>query len=215
GRGVEHSMIAKLAATAVDRKISWIEIPTKISKKNKPALSFLSEIAGACAKATTDGPSYRLAAKEYVNLKYTPKAETAAVFTTESAAPNPPVATNSALIAERLRRIALELNTSEAILHFVSKTKGEVESKSRPDLGVDFVEPATDLEKKINEIWRQALKIDQIGKHDNFFDLGGNSLLLAQVHRTLQNRFERKFPLIEMLRNPTVGKLAEFLAGKA
>jgi amino acid adenylation domain-containing protein len=45
----------------------------------------------------------------------------------------------------------------------------------------EFVEPRTDNEKLVAELWKSILKLDSVGLHDNFFDLGGHSLLSAQV----------------------------------
>src|SRR5262249_9229071 len=61
-------------------------------------------------------------------------------------------------------------------------------------------------------IWRRALNVDKVGREDNFFDLGGHSLLLAQVHEQLSQSLERKLPLIKMLEHPTVSSLARFLS---
>ncbi len=56
------------------------------------------------------------------------------------------------------------------------------------------------------------LHIDKIGIDDNFFDLGGNSLRLAEVNRKLHTVFETDIPLVEMFALPTVRTLAEYFA---
>lgn len=74
--------------------------------------------------------------------------------------------------------------------------------------------PRTAAEQRILEIWRELLRVEQVGIHENFFDLGGHSILLIQLHARIQEAFQREFPLIEMFRHPTVARLAELVEGK-
>ena len=71
--------------------------------------------------------------------------------------------------------------------------------------------PATDLRSKIAVTWCTALGIANAGYHDNFFDLGGHSLLLVQVHRELQQLLNREFPATMLFEFPTISSLAEAL----
>jgi acyl carrier protein len=61
--------------------------------------------------------------------------------------------------------------------------------------------------------WRQVLGADHVGLDDNFFDIGGNSLLLVSVHTRLQERFNRKIPVAELFAYTTVRALSERLGG--
>ncbi len=80
---------------------------------------------------------------------------------------------------------------------------------------VAYQEPASEAEQRITAIWRELLPADRIGVHDNFFEVGGNSLLLVRVHNRLQEEFGREIPVLELFRNPTVAALAAYLAGEA
>jgi acyl carrier protein len=86
-------------------------------------------------------------------------------------------------------------------------------SNERADSGVIYVSPKTDLEQTIASIWQGVLSIERIGLDDNFFDLGGHSLLMAKVHTQLQEALKKEFSLINLFRYPTVSALAEFLTG--
>lgn len=79
------------------------------------------------------------------------------------------------------------------------------------------VAPASTTERKIADAWRQVLGERAIGTQDNFFDLGGNSLRLMQVHGLLQQTFAREIPIVELFQFTTVHALAERLdaAGQA
>ena len=64
----------------------------------------------------------------------------------------------------------------------------------------------------IRRIWRDALRLAEVGDSDNFFDLGGTSLLALQVHGRIEHSIEKKFPLTDIFRFPTVGSLARHVA---
>ena len=70
--------------------------------------------------------------------------------------------------------------------------------------------PAGGLEEKIAAVWREVLHLDNVGVDDNFFDLGGHSLLVVQVHRALREQIDQPLSLTDLYRFPTIGLLAEF-----
>lgn len=80
-----------------------------------------------------------------------------------------------------------------------------------PALSAEPVAPNSDLERVIAEIWKQALNLEKIGVNDNFFDLGGHSLLMAQVHSRLREILKADFPLIKILEHPTISSLAKYI----
>ena len=74
-----------------------------------------------------------------------------------------------------------------------------------------FVAPQNELEAMIAEVWRGVLKLETVGAEDNFFDLGGHSLLVVQVHRKLREQIPQPLSLTDLYRFPTIRSLAEFL----
>jgi hypothetical protein len=86
-----------------------------------------------------------------------------------------------------------------------------VPDRIRPVLDAVFVTPRSETEKSLAAIWQRVLRLDKIGIDDNFFDLGGNSLRLAEVNRKASIAFQRTIPLIDMLALPTIRTLAEYL----
>lgn len=67
------------------------------------------------------------------------------------------------------------------------------------------------LESQLLDIWKRVLNLDTVGLDDNFFDLGGHSLLMVQVHTALTETLGYTFPLIKLLENPTIRQLASAL----
>ncbi|WP_333364598.1 AMP-binding protein [Microcoleus sp. N3A4] len=71
--------------------------------------------------------------------------------------------------------------------------------------------PKTEIEKTIGLIWKEVLHLNEVGIHDNFFDLGGNSLLIAKVVSKLQSAFKKEISITDMFQYPTIKSLAEHL----
>jgi acyl carrier protein len=95
---------------------------------------------------------------------------------------------------------------------------GKVDRKALPEPNgagaareTSFVPLQTDVEKRIAVVWQKLLQVEQIGRHDNFFDLGGHSLLVVQAHAQLCEIFQSEFPIIELFQYPTISSLARFL----
>ncbi|MFL6192843.1 MAG: amino acid adenylation domain-containing protein, partial [Thermoanaerobaculia bacterium] len=85
----------------------------------------------------------------------------------------------------------------------------------RPELEAAYAAPKSELERIIAAVWQEALAVDTVGIHDNFFDLGGHSLLLARVHSRLREALAREISLVELFKNPTVSSLAAALAAQS
>lgn len=73
--------------------------------------------------------------------------------------------------------------------------------------------PKTEMEVMIARILQNVLEAERVGLDDNFFDLGGNSLLLVQVHARLQAALGREIAPVEIFNHPTAGALAAHLEG--
>ncbi|MFB2772372.1 amino acid adenylation domain-containing protein [Pelatocladus sp. BLCC-F211] len=82
----------------------------------------------------------------------------------------------------------------------------------RPELEVAYVVPQTELEKTIASVWQKALNLEKIGIHDNFFEIGGHSLLLVAVHSQLQQILTAELSTLDLFRYPTIYSLAEYLS---
>ena len=75
--------------------------------------------------------------------------------------------------------------------------------------------PAPGLEQRIALIWQQVLGVTQVGRHDNFFDLGGHSLGFVMVQVALREALGIELPVVELFEHPTVEALARRLARDA
>ncbi|MBV6623047.1 MAG: amino acid adenylation domain-containing protein [Rivularia sp. (in: Bacteria)] len=89
-----------------------------------------------------------------------------------------------------------------------------IPEKVKPELAVDYVPPKTEIEKVLAEIWAEVLGLEQVGINDNFFDLGGHSLLLTQVTSRLYNALGVELTLRQIFVTPTIAKLGVLVAQK-
>jgi acyl carrier protein len=73
------------------------------------------------------------------------------------------------------------------------------------------VAPRTEVERYIAEVWREFLQIDKVGVEDNFFDLGGHSLMIVLICARLASRFNDRIKLVDLFSYPTIAALAKYL----
>ncbi|GGV19759.1 hypothetical protein GCM10010260_69660 [Streptomyces filipinensis] len=83
----------------------------------------------------------------------------------------------------------------------------------RPDLTARFVAPQDGLEQELALMWRGLLGVERVGLRDNFFDLGGHSLLMAEFRTRLAAALGHDLSMVELFQHPTIESLAAFLGG--
>jgi amino acid adenylation domain-containing protein len=77
----------------------------------------------------------------------------------------------------------------------------------------EVILPQNQMERDLAAIWLSVLGVERVSVHDNFFDLGGHSLMMAQAHSRLQGLLGREVPIVDLFRFPTIHQLAAHLAG--
>jgi amino acid adenylation domain-containing protein len=78
----------------------------------------------------------------------------------------------------------------------------------RPALAEAFIGPQTTTEKSLASIWTKLLGINRVGSNDNYFELGGDSLLATQLVSQVRRVFEVELPLVDLFQHPTLAELA-------
>ncbi|MBD2520194.1 acyltransferase domain-containing protein [Nostoc sp. FACHB-973] len=79
---------------------------------------------------------------------------------------------------------------------------------SRPDLPNSYLAPRDEIEQKLADIWQELLGIQQVGIHDNFFTLGGDSLVAVQVLSRMRNIFSIRLSVANLFESPTIADIA-------
>jgi acyl carrier protein len=82
---------------------------------------------------------------------------------------------------------------------------------ARPKLEETFVMPRTPVEEAIAGIWSDLLGVEQVGVYDNFFDLGGHSLIATLLISRMREVFQLELPLRSLFEAPAVAELAELI----
>jgi acyl carrier protein len=75
-----------------------------------------------------------------------------------------------------------------------------------------YVAPRNEVQRTIAAIWQEVLRVEKVGIHDNFFDLGGHSLLMAKVWDKLHHRFHKTLSMVDMFQYPTIHALATYIS---
>jgi acyl transferase domain-containing protein len=113
----------------------------------------------------------------------------------------------------RMKRAGARAETpADAAFRSASTSAATSASKgSRPQIAIPYVAPGTETERRIVEVWQTLLGIEPVGIHDNFFDLGGDSLLGTQLAAQLRGMFQMEFPLRGLFEDPTVAGAAKII----
>ena len=209
GRGVEHRLLAYLGEWAVERHCDLIRVPVQPTARNAPMRRFLDDTF-ADERRAEDLVVYRIGAGEAAAVRFEPQVDgeqrtlsgddAAADGTTGTPWPDPAV----------LARIAIELTDAAAIRRAVA---GGL--RPRPALSVDFRPPRSELERTISETVARVLRLERVGRDDNFSALGAGSLHLVRVHSALAASVERTIDLTALFQYASAGELAAFLSGEA
>ncbi len=207
GRGVEHKMLARLGELADQKGLSQVSLAYVPSEKNQPALNFLTAVGSQFKQQTETGISWQFPSEYARSVTYNPQANNA--INTKSAASDLEVTKQIARSPldqkrlVRLNRIATELYSASQVFEQI-----QLQKRQRPDLQESYVAPQNETEQQLAQIWKQVLRIDNVGIHDNFFDLGGTSVVAVQLFIQIENIFGKNLPLPTLLQAGTIEQLA-------
>ncbi len=132
------------------------------------------------------------------------------------------VTLDSATLRDALRARLPEFMLPSAFVtldEFPHTPNGKIDRKALPApdavaataAAAEYIAPTSDLESQISDVWKDVLKLAQVGTRDNFFDLGGHSLLAVQAHRRLKEALQRDLSITDIFRFPTIQSLATYL----
>jgi amino acid adenylation domain-containing protein len=99
---------------------------------------------------------------------------------------------------------------------------GKIDRRALPAPGqaareprVEISAPQTELQRIVARVWQDVLKVEAVGIHESFFDLGGNSLRLFEVVTRLREVYkERRIELVDLIEYPTIASLTEHLTAQ-
>ncbi|MEM9490272.1 MAG: non-ribosomal peptide synthetase, partial [Myxococcota bacterium] len=170
------------------------------------ALLARPEVEQAAVTVEDSGPARQLVGYVVLSAKQTPgqAAETPAAYLRARLRQSlPEYMVPGALIA--LKRFPV---TQHGKLDYPALRRlREANAANRP-----YQAPTGETERLIADIWCDVLQVERVGIHDNFFDLGGHSLLMAKVHGQLRERLAPDLSMVDLFRYPTISALVSYLA---
>ncbi|MET3183915.1 UNVERIFIED_ORG: amino acid adenylation domain-containing protein [Variovorax guangxiensis] len=129
--------------------------------------------------------------------------------------PAPAARIDAAALREQLGRVLPDYMVPSAIValdSFPLTAGGKVDRRALPAPVLasrqDYEAPQGDAAETLASIWAGLLKVEKVGMNDNFFDLGGNSLLVIRMHRLMEERLSPGLTVVDLFKYPTVGALA-------
>ncbi len=216
GRGVEHAMMGELGRYALANGLARVDATVLFTRKNQPARDFLEGAFAAHRREVEGGVRYGVPAEVAAALAYRPDAaamvdEPEAAADATAPAPAPSGGTEAVAKSRRFGRIAAELAMPEQVLEAIRTRSGR--RRARPASSPPADPPRTGLESELAAIWADLLRIEPVGVRDNFFDLGGTSLLAVDLFARIEGRFGKEMPLTSLIEAPTIEALARLVAG--
>jgi len=221
GRRVEDTVLARLARVAAERGRRSILFPYQPTPKNTPIREFLRRLGAdpvegddlpvdadvytvpfAVDALLSRGDGSNLTGVNGTPGEHAPAAPVAATVST-----NTPAAASLPHAADLPQRIATNYRTAGAILDAM-RARGAGQRRAN----VPFVAPSGPVEMALAAIWKQVLGVTLVGAEDDFFELGGNSLLATQVASRVHTSFDVDLPLHSLFDAPTVATLATAVA---
>jgi FkbH-like protein len=216
GRGVEHRMLNELGEIARRRQLTRVVATLIPTRKNQPARDFLMGSAGEYGRQVEGLWRFEVPADVAAAIAYSPAD---ALADAPKTADDPPHATTPYETAgqprtsERFERIALLLSRPEKVLDAARAYSAG--RSARPELGRRLVAPRNAGESELARIWADLLRLDMVGIRDNFFDLGGTSLLAVDLFAQIEKGLGKTLPLTAIIEAPTIEQLAPLVAGDA
>ncbi|HMJ13472.1 MAG TPA: SDR family NAD(P)-dependent oxidoreductase, partial [Polyangiaceae bacterium] len=86
---------------------------------------------------------------------------------------------------------------------------------ARPNLSTTYLAPRDDVERELVSMWRELLGVGEVGAHDDFFELGGQSLIAVRLFNKIRRRYSVDLPLSTLFEAPTIARCAEVIREEA
>lgn len=96
-------------------------------------------------------------------------------------------------------------------------TNGKIDKKRLPAPEMQaqqYVAPQTPEEQLVASIWSEIFDKEKIGIHDNFFEMGGHSMVAVKVMRRIKNEMNIDLPIASLFQHPTIASLSSIIRGK-
>ena len=209
GRGVEHAMLRHLGQLAKSWGLNQVALPYLATARNIPARAFADSVADEFGLAEGGGIVYRIPTDVASNVTHRPGQDPAEIMEAraadekKTAIASGPADPDRSERYSRLSRVAV---SGRSVLAAMAQASSRGRALSSPAVG-----PASTVEVEMLGIWERTLGVDGLGVEDNYFDLGGTSLLSVQLFAEIGRRFGVQPRLTAILDAPTVRLMSKLV----
>ncbi|MBK5304159.1 MULTISPECIES: HAD-IIIC family phosphatase [Gammaproteobacteria] len=209
GKGVEYIILNKLATLALEQACRYIIAPYLPSAKNEPVHNFLISLGAiSCTGRDRVTHYFVIEAREALTARY----ETGLSQEGGGDLPSLVVAGHTShqdarTRVENLRRISEAFSVAGSVLSHIEKNEVAQTSCSRQA----FVCACTPIEVEMEKIWCRVLGIDRVSREDNFFEIGGHSLLVIRLYQSVRDKFGVTLPMSTIFTSPSLRAFSNLL----
>ncbi|MFA6010978.1 MAG: amino acid adenylation domain-containing protein [Desulfobacteraceae bacterium] len=211
GKGVEHALLNRLGRNAIDRGLKSVRLNYSPTNKNQPALNFLLSLGEEYKQQEGEGLFFLLPSQIASEASFSPSSATEKTSedgevrkTTDK---DTGVSLANALV---MQEIADTFSSLKSIMAAVDqRMKKQASVQLRSDQSVVF--PVSQTEKNVASVWAEVLCFDDIGMNDNFFDIGGRSILMPGIVIRLSKMYGMKISIVDMFENPTIQMMSNYI----
>lgn len=197
-RGVEHRIVADLAAIAQSAGLEFVELRLVPTAKNQPAREFLSTSFGPYGRQCESYMEYRVPVDTALTTRYRPSREENVLDREQIPVTNKNSAA-SVIRAQKLAQMSAHPFNADKLLSEIRHWRAK-----NSEVGTTVVPARTELEKMLVDLWMEVLGLKQVGVRDNFFALGGDSLKMVRVIVTLYGYTGVELPIAAFFETPTI-----------
>ena len=208
GRGVEHAMLRRVGEIARDLNLPEVLLLHILTARNVPARAFADNVASAFAVSADGGKVYRMPVSHVLGIVHAPGRDPVEIVEARRADEKKAIGSASADASGRSERYArlARLDSGRTVIEQMSARP----RRARTIAG-EAAAPTTPLEEQLLQLWKELLEIDGIGVDDDYFSLGGTSLLSVRLFAEIGRRFAVQLSLTAILEAPTVRSLARLM----
>ena len=203
-------LVAHLGERAIARKLRSCRDSVRSDPKNQPVLRFLQSLSADVEDRPDGSKVFRMtesARRSWSSRPMRTPTRRSSLKETDSGLPavagagTPPWR----LASEGWEEIASDLSMIGNLLRRIDDRR----LRPRPSMQKPFVAPRNDAERMLARLWADALGLDGVGIHDDFFELGGTSLQATLLANALQQALQRRFDGGIVFEAPTVAALSD------
>ncbi|OQW68029.1 MAG: hypothetical protein BVN34_09530 [Proteobacteria bacterium ST_bin12] len=213
GRGVEHAILRSLADVAKEADCTRLDVEYKQTSKNEPARAFADSVADKFNEMIADVHSiYRIPISHAIAIKHIPGKDPEAVInarTSETKKITKPLTNQAAKLthADYYEELATKLIDGQAVLNTLQST-----IIRQRDLNTPYIAPQNSIEGDLQALWQSLLGIESIGVEDDYFAIGGTSLLAARLFTEIAHLYNVRLKLTTILDAPTIRRLSGYIS---